>query len=177
MRTATDEFMQESLSTKACEAGATSQLKVMVEVGSDDVAFQVRIDGMKLIGEACITCPLGLVSILGHPAAEKDFTCDCVKGRCAVSGQSRTFHVERRGRAMIWSRTRATGSSSALTFDYRQVCQAVHSAMVMLKAVVDANPAGVRNCEHMMPGCFTYDELLTCVAQSRLSLCQASSAP
>ena len=169
--------MQASLAVQVCKNGATSQLKIMVEVGSEDVAFQVRIDGMKLIAEACITCPLGLVAILGHPAAEKDFTCDCAEGRCAVSRLPRTFHVERRGREMIWLRTRATGSSSALTFDYRQVCQAVHSAMVMLKAVVDANPGGVRNCEHMMPGSFTYDELLTCVAQSRLSLGEASSAP
>ena len=170
MRTATDEFMQESPSIKPAEVGPKSELKIIVEVRPDDVAFQVRIDGMKLIAEACVTCPLGLVAILGRPSAAKDFTCDCGEGRCAVNLMPHAFHVERRGREMIWLRTRASGPSSSLTFDYGQVSQAVHSAMVVLKAVVDAHPGGVSKCEHMMPGSFTYEELLSCVAQSRLSL-------
>lgn len=174
MRTAPHDSLREFSGVKVADVEGKSELSIIVEVRPDDVTFQVKVDGMKLIAESCVTCPLGLVAILGFPAPAKDFTCDCGDGRCALSRLPHAFRFERRGDEMIWSRSQAAGSRSSLTFDYRQVSQAIHSAMVVLKAVVDAHPSGVSKCGQMMPGNLTYAELLGCVAQTRSSLARVA---
>ena len=145
-----------------------SELKLMVEVRRDDIALVVKVDGMKLTAETCVTCPLGLVSILGCPEKRKNFTCDCGDGRCSSGRIPHSFNVERRGDELIWSRTNYPARSSSVSFDYHQACVAVCEALLELKTAVDAHPSGIDSCAGMMPGKFTYDELLSCIEQSRL---------
>lgn len=44
---------------------------------------------------------------------------------------------------------------------------AVCVALLELKASVDAHPKGIDSCARMMPGKFTYEELLSCIEQSK----------
>jgi hypothetical protein len=64
------------LAVKGVGAVQRSELKFKVVVLHDDIALIANVDGMKLIAEICVTCPLGLVSILGGPAQRRIFTCD-----------------------------------------------------------------------------------------------------
>lgn len=68
---------------KSVGVGKQSELRLKVEVRPDDIALVVKVDGMKLTAETCVTCPLGLVSILGGPEKRKNFACDCGDGRCS----------------------------------------------------------------------------------------------
>jgi hypothetical protein len=145
-----------------------SELKLKVEVRHDEIALVVNVDGLKLAAETCVTCPLGLVSILGGPEKRKNFTCDCAEARCSSGRIPHTFNVERRGDELICSRTNYPARSSSVSFDHHQACVAVCEALLELKAVVDAHPDGIASCAGMMPGKFTYDELLSCIEQSKL---------
>jgi hypothetical protein len=151
-----------------------SELKLKVEVRRDDIALVVNVDGMKLMAETCVTCPLGLVSILGGPEKRKNFTCDCGEGLCSSRRTPHSFNVERRGDELIWSRTNYPAQSSSVTFDHHQSCVAVYQALLELKAAVDAHPNGIDSCAGMMPGKFTYDELLNCIEQSKLLVAKAN---
>jgi hypothetical protein len=44
---------------------------------------------------------------------------------------------------------------------------AVCEALLELKSAVDAHPGGIASCTGMMPGKFTYEELLSCIEQSK----------
>ena len=55
-----------------------------------------------------------------------------------------------------------------MTFDHHQAWVAVCEALLELKAAVDAHPNGIASCASMMPGKFTYEELLSCIEQSKL---------
>ncbi len=156
------------LVVKGVGAGKRSELKLKVVVRHDDIALIANVDGMKLTAETCVTCPLGLVSILGGPAQRKIFTCDCGEARCASGRIPHSFNVERRGDELIWSRTNYPAGSSSVSFDHHQACVAVCQALLELKVAVDAHPDGIASCAAMMPGKFTYDELLSCIEQSKL---------
>jgi hypothetical protein len=62
-----------------------------------------------------------------------------------------------------------------VTFDHHQACVAVCSALLELKAVVDAHPDGIASCAGMMPGKFTYEELLSCIEQSKRLVAEAAA--
>jgi len=145
-----------------------SELKLKVEVHRDEIALLVKVDGLKLTAETCVSCPLGLVSILGGPERRKYFTCDCGESRCSSARIPHAFNVERRGDELIWSRTNYPAPSSSVTFDHHQACVAVCEALLELKTAVDAHPNGIASCASMMPGKFTYEELLSCIEQSKL---------
>jgi hypothetical protein len=162
------------LVVKRAGVGQQSELKLKVEVRRDDIALVVKVDGMKLTAETCVTCPLGLVSILGGPEKRKNFTCDCGDGRCSSGRIPHSFNVERRGDELIWSRTNYPARSSSVSFDYHQACVAVCEALLELKTAVDAHPSGIDSCAGMMPGKFTYDELLSCIEQSKLMVAKGS---
>jgi hypothetical protein len=147
--------------------GLKSDLKLKVVVQRDEVALVVNVDGMKLTAETCVTCPLGLVSVLGGPERRRIFTCDCDDGRCAGARIPHAFNVERRGDDLIWSRTNYPAGSSSVAFDHHQACVAVCEALQELKSAVDAHPGGIASCAGMMPGKFTYEELLSCIEQSK----------
>jgi hypothetical protein len=115
---------------------------------------------------------LGLVSILGGPAQRRIFTCDCGEARCSSGRIPHAFNVERRGDELIWSRTNYPAGSSSVSFDHHQACVAACQALLELKAAVDAHPDGIASCAAMMPGKFTYDELLGCIEQSKLLVAQ-----
>ena len=144
-----------------------SDLQLKVIVRRDEVAMVVNVDGMKLTAETCVTCPLGLVTILGGPEKRRIFTCDCDGGRCSSARIPHAFNVERRGDDLIWSRTNYPAGSSSVAFDHHQACVAVCDALLELKAAVDAHPGGIASCAGMMPGKFTYEELLSCIEQSK----------
>lgn len=144
-----------------------SDLQLKVIVRRDEVAMVVNVDGMKLTAETCVTCPLGLVSVLGGPEKRRIFTCDCDGGRCSSARIPHAFNVERRGDDLIWSRTNYPAGSSSVAFDHHQACVAVCDALLELKAAVDAHPGGIASCAGMMPGKFTYVELLSCIEQSQ----------
>lgn len=144
-----------------------SDLKLKVVVRRDDIALVVNVDGMKLTAETCVTCPLGLVSVLGGPEKRRIFTCDCDGGRCSSARIAHAFNVERRGDDLIWSRTNYPAGSSSVAFDHHQACVAVCEALLELKSAVDAHPGGIASCAGMMPGKFTYEELLSCIEQSK----------
>ena len=160
------------LVVKAVGTGQCSVLKLKVLVHHDEIALVVQVDGMKLTAEICVTCPLGLVSILGGSTRRKIFTCDCGEGRCASGRIPHSFNVERRGDELIWSRTNYPTGSSSVSFDHHQACVAVCQALLELKAAVDAHPDGIASCASIMPGKFTYDELLSCIEQSKLLAAQ-----
>jgi hypothetical protein len=44
---------------------------------------------------------------------------------------------------------------------------AVCEALLELKAAVDAHPEGITSCAGIMPGKFTYEELLSCIDQAK----------
>ena len=155
------------LVVKGVRVGKPSELKLKVEVRRDDIALVVKVDGMKLTAETCVTCPMGLVSILGGPARLENFTCDCGDGRCSSGRIPHSFNVERRDDELIWSRTNYPARTSSVSFDYHQACVAVCVALLELKASVDAHPKGIDSCARMMPGKFTYEELLSCIEQSK----------
>jgi len=163
------------LALSADGVGSPSLLKLKVEVRRDELALVVDIDGMKLTAETCVTCPLGLVSILGGPVKRKNFTCDCGETRCSSSRIPHAFSVERRGEELIWSRNNYPGTSSSVTFDHHQACVAVCAALLELKAAVDAHPDGIASCASMMPGKFTYEELLSCIEQSKRLVAEAGA--
>jgi hypothetical protein len=144
-----------------------SDLKLKVIVQRDGVALVVNVDGMKLTAETCVTCPLGLVSVLGGPEKRRIFTCDCDGGRCSSARIPHAFNVERRGDDLIWSRTNYPAGSSSVAFDHHQACVAVCEALLELKSAIDAHPGGIASCAGMMPGKFTYEELLSCIEQSK----------
>lgn len=144
-----------------------SDLQLKVIVRRDEVAMVVNVDGMRLIAETCVTCPLGLVSVLGGPEKRRIFTCDCDGARCSSARIPHAFNVERRGDDLIWSRTNYPAGSSSVAFDHHQACVAVCDALLELKAAVDAHPGGIASCAGMMPGKFTYEELLSCIEQSK----------
>jgi hypothetical protein len=52
---------------------------------------------------------------------------------------------------------------------------AVCSALLELKAVVDAHPDGIASCAGTMPGKFTYEELLSCIEQSKRLVAEAAA--
>jgi hypothetical protein len=162
------------LVVKGVGVGNPSELKLKVEVRHDEIALVVKVDGMKLTAETCVTCPLGLVSILGGPEKRKDFTCDCGDGRCSSGRIPHSFNVERRGDELIWSRTNYPAGSSSVSFDHHQACVAVCEALLELKTAVDAHPKGIDSCASMMPGKFTYDELLSCIEQSKLMVAKGA---
>ncbi|MCX8489041.1 MAG: hypothetical protein ORN22_08035 [Opitutales bacterium] len=162
------------LVVKGAGVGKPSDLKLKVEVRRDDIALVVKVDGMKLTAETCVTCPLGLVSILGGPEKRKNFTCDCGDGRCSSGRIPHSFNVERRGDELIWSRTNYPAGSSSVSFDHHQACVAVCEALLELKSAVDAHPKGIDSCAGMMPGKFTYEELLSCIEQSKLMVAKGS---
>lgn len=151
-----------------------SELKLKVELRRDELALVVKVDGMKLTAETCVTCPLGLVWILGGPEKRKNFTCDCGDGRCSSGRIPHSFNVERRGDELIWSRTNYPAGSSSVSFDHHQACVAVCEALLELKTAVDAHPNGIDSCAGMMPGKFTYDELLSCIERSKLMVAKGS---
>jgi len=151
-----------------------SELKLKVEVRHDEIALVVNVDGLKLAAETCVTCPLGLVSILGGPEKRKNFTCDCGDGRCSSGRIPHSFNVERRGDELIWSRTNYPARSSSVSFDHHQACVAVCEALLELKTAVDAHAGGIDSCARMMPGKFTYDELLSCIEQSKLMVAKGA---
>jgi hypothetical protein len=155
--------------------GTPSLLKLKVEVRLDELALVVNVDGLKLTAETCVTCPLGLVSILRGSSKRKNFTCDCGDTRCSSSRIPHAFNVERRGAELIWSRTSYPGSSSAVTFVHHQACVAVCAALLELKAAVDAHPNWIASCASMMPGKFTYEELLSCIEQSKRLVAEAAA--
>ena len=107
------------------------------------------------------------MSILGGPDKRKNFTCDCGDTRCSSSRIPHAFSVERCGEELIWSRNNYPGTSASVTFDHHQACVAVCAALLELKAAVDAHPNGIASCASMMPGKFTYEELLSCIEQSK----------
>jgi hypothetical protein len=148
-------------------AGQQSELRLKVVVRHNDIALMVKVDGLKLVAETCVSCPLGLVSILGGSERRKVFTCDCGAGRCSGGRIAHTFNVERRGDELIWSRTNYPAGISSVTFDHHQACVAVCEALLELKAAVDAHPDGIASCAGIMPGKFTYEELLSCIEQSK----------
>ena len=47
------------LVVKGAGVGNPSELKLKVEVRRDEIALVVKVDGMKLTAETCVTCPLG----------------------------------------------------------------------------------------------------------------------
>jgi hypothetical protein len=147
--------------------GPRSELTLKVVVRPDDVALVVKVDGMRVAAETCVTCPLGLVSVLGGPEKRRLFTCDCDGGRCASARLPHFFNVERSGDALIWSRTNYPAGRSSVAFDHHQACVAVCEALLELKSVVDAHPGGIASCAGMMPRKFTYEELLSCIEQSK----------
>jgi hypothetical protein len=155
------------LAVKGVGAVQRSELKLKVVVLHDDIALIANVDGLKLIAETCVTCPLGLVSILGGPAQRKIFTCDCGEARCSSGRIPHAFNVERRGDELIWSRTNYPAGSSSVSFDHHQACVAVCEALLELKAAVDAHPDGIASCAGIMPGKFTYEDLLSCIEQSK----------
>ena len=144
-----------------------SELKLKVVVRPDDIALEVNVDGMRVASETCVTCPLGLVSVLGGAEKRRVFTCDCDGGRCASARLPHFFNVERNEDALIWSRTNYPAGRSSVAFDHHQACVAVCEALLELKAAVDAHPGGIASCSGMMPGKFTYEELLGCIEQSK----------
>jgi hypothetical protein len=147
--------------------GPRSELKVKVVIRPDDIVLVVKVDGMKLTAETCVTCPLGLVSVLGGAEKRRVFTCDCDGGRCASARLLHFFNVERHGDALIWSRTNYPAGRSSVAFDHHQACVAVCEALLELKAAVDVHPGGIDSCAGLMPGSFTYEELLSCIEQSK----------
>jgi hypothetical protein len=163
-----DEEALKPLVVKGVGAAQQSELKLKVVVRHNDIALMVQVDGLKLIAETCVTCPLGLVSILGGSAKRKVFTCDCGGERCSGGRIPHAFNVERRGDELIWSRTNYPAGSSSVSFDHHQACVAVCEALLELKAAVDAHPDGIASCAGIMPGKFTYEELLSCIEQSKL---------
>jgi hypothetical protein len=152
-----------------------SELRLRVETRNDAFALVVEVDGRRVAAETCVTCPLGLVSALAGPERRRDFTCEGEGAPCASRRQPHAFNVERRGPALIWSRTNYPGTSRSVAFDRHQACVAVCAALLELKAAVDADPAGMARCAKMMPGEFTYDDLLHCIERSRRMV--AESAP
>jgi hypothetical protein len=156
-----------SLVAKDVIAVRHSELRLKVIVRHNDIALVVKVDGLKLVAESCVTCPLGLVSILGGSAKRKVFTCDCGGERCSGGRIAHTFNVERRGDELIWSRTNYPAGISSVTFDHHQACVAVCEALLELKTAVDAHPDGIASCAGIMPGKFTYEELLSCIEQSK----------
>ena len=164
------------LVVKSAGVGNPSELKLKVEVRHDEIALVVKVDGMKLTAETCVTCPLGLVSILDGPEKRKNFTCDCGDGRCSSGRIPHSFNVERRGDELIWSRTNYPAGSSSVWFDHHQACVAVCEALLELKTAVDAHPKGIDSCASMMPGKFTYDELLSCIEQSKLMVAKGAKS-
>jgi len=161
-------MMGKPLVVRANEAGKPHELKLKVEIRRDDIALVVKVDGLRLTAETCVTCPLGLVSILGGPDKRKSFTCDCGEVGCSSARAPHSFNVERRSDELIWSRTNYPERGSSVTFDYHQACVAVCDALVQLKTAVEAHPNGIASCGNMMPGKFTYEELLSCIEQSKL---------
>jgi hypothetical protein len=153
-----------------------SELKLKVEVRHDEIALVVNIDGLKLAAETCVTCPLGLVSILGGPEMRRNFTCESRPGGCSGGRIQHSFNVERRGGELIWSRTNYPAARSSVTFDYHQACVAVCEALLELKTAVDAHPDGITSCAGMMPGKFTYEELLGCIEQSKRMVAESAKA-
>jgi hypothetical protein len=153
-----------------------SELKLKVRARHDEVALVVKVDGLRLDAEACVTCPLGLVSILGGAAQRKVFTCERESGCCAGRGIAHAFNVERRGDALIWTRTNYPAGSSSVTFDHHQACVEVCRALLELKSAVDAAPGGIGSCVGVMPAKFSYAELLDCIEQSR-RMAAASAKP
>lgn len=152
-----------------------SELRLRVETRSDAFALVIEVDGRRVAAETCVTCPLGLVSALAGPERRRDFTCEGGGAPCASRRQPHAFNVEPRGPDLIWSRTNYPGTSRSVTFDRHQACVAVCAALLELKAAVDADPAGMARCAKMMPGAFTYDDLLRCIERSRRMV--AESAP
>jgi hypothetical protein len=176
---ATDEATLMSPSADAKEperrvAGKLSALKLSIQVRHDDIALIVEVDGLKVVAEACVACPHGLVSILGATARRNLFCCEGAAVRCASARIAHSFNVERRGDELIWTRTNYPAGSSSVSFDHHQACVAVCQALLELKAAVDAHPDGIASCAAMMPGKFTYDELLSCIEQSKLLVAQAA---
>ena len=164
------------LIVKSGALGLPSELKLKVEVHHDEIALLVKVDGLKLTAETCVSCPLGLVSILGGPETRKYFTCDCGESRCASARIPHAFNVERRGDELIWSRTNYPAPSSSVTFDHHQACVAVCEALLELKAAFDTHPNGIASCASMMPGKFTYEELLSCIEQSKLLVAKGAKS-
>jgi hypothetical protein len=154
--------------------GTPSELKLVVQVRRDAISLVVKVDGLKLTAETCVTCPLGLVSVLGGPDKRRNFTCDCGDSRCTSSRIPHSFDVERRGKELVWSRTSYPGASSSVTFDHHQACVAVCAALLELKSAVDSHPDGITSCASMMPGRFTYEELLSCIEQSKRLVAEAA---
>jgi hypothetical protein len=152
-----------------------SELRLRVETRSDAFALVVEVDGRRVAAETCVTCPLGLVSALAGPERRRDFTCEGGGAPCASRRQPHAFNVEPSGPDLIWSRTNYPGTSRSVTFDRHQACVAVCAALLELKAAIDADPAGMARCAKMMPGEFTYDDLLRCIERSRRLA--AESAP
>jgi hypothetical protein len=148
-------------------AGQRSELKLKVVVRPDDIALEVNVDGMRVAAATCVTCPLGLVSVLGGAEKLRVFTCDCDGGSCASARLPHFFNVERSGDMLIWSRTNYPAGRRSVAFDHHQACVAVCEALTELKSAVDAHPDGIASCAGIMPGKFTYDELLSCIAQSK----------
>lgn len=68
----------------------------------------------------------------------------------------------------VRSRANYPASRSSVTFDYHQACVAVCEALLELKTAVDAHPKGIDSCAGMMPGKFTYDELLSCIEKAKM---------
>jgi hypothetical protein len=156
----------------ASKGGKLSALKLSIQVRHDDIALIVEVDGLKVVAEACVACPHGLVSILGATARRNLFCCEGAAVRCASARIAHSFNVERRGDELIWTRTNYPAGSSSVSFDHHQACVAVCQALLELKAAVDAHPDGIASCAAMMPGKFTYDELLSCIEQSKLLVAQ-----
>ena len=153
-----------------------SELKLKVELRRDVIALVVNVDGLKLAAETCVTCPLGLVSILGGPEIRRNFTCESARSGCSGGRIQHSFNVERRGEELIWSRTNYPAGRSSVTFDYHQACVAVCEALLELKTAVDAHPDGISSCASMMPGQFTYDELQSCIDQSKRMVAESAKA-
>ena len=63
-----------------------------------------------------------------------------------------------------------------MTFDYHQACVEVCRALLELKTAVDAHPNGIESFAGMMPGKFTYDELLSCIERSKLMVAKGANS-
>lgn len=57
-----------------------------------------------------------------------------------------------------------------------ETCVAVCEALLELKTAVDAHPDGISSCASMMPGKFTYAELLSCIDQSKRMVAESAKA-
>lgn len=156
-------------------AGARlSRLNLTVRVRRDDIALAVEVDGSKVIAEPCVSCPHGLVSMLGGSEERRIFTCDCGGKRCAAERITHTFNVARHGDELIWTRTNYPAGSSSVSFDHHQACVAVCQALLELKAAVDAHPEGIAGCAGMMPGRLSYEDLLNCIRQCQLMVTESA---